>query len=211
MINIRIYTLLKISLLLLIGILIGNQQLVGQSNRSIDIFVSNKYSQPVSNITVYVTDGYSCLQAKTNNKGIATFNVKSNKVLIYAGDLNSPYKYGVTNYLPNYSSSNYNITIPSYPNNQNEAGRQLDNFMRTLTEAFDLASVADLGQAIAGHRNPLLPSGLGVPGVFSISPIPERDKDGKIVLRIKGALLAPIMQISQLIPGMHYNYKHARL
>lgn len=199
------------SLLLAVSIVTASTlfttEVTAAPQRTITVHVVDADGRPAAGVTVFAVDGYTCSEGVSNRRGKVVFEVTGEDVMIYAADLSGRDRFGPIAHRPMYSADEYRVVLPAFPRTRNEAAEILDRFAEGLALAFDLASVADLGGAIAQGREALVPSYLGVPSVFSVSPIPRVDEQtGRVVLVISGRLVEPIVKIPQAITGRHYVY-----
>lgn len=180
----------------------------GVAQNDVQINVVDQRGIAASGVTVYVADGYACFHGVTDIRGALQFKVAGQELLILASDLTGRNRFGPISYAPQYSSNSYTIRIPHYPQSSNQAGRQLDNFIDVIAKYHEFHSLFNLNENSIGQLNSLIHGTLGVSGVFSVSPIPRRNNDGRLVLRVSGELVEPIMRISNLIPGHQFTYSN---
>lgn len=177
-----------------------------QSTRNVELQIKTPSGVAADGVNVYIADGYACYNGTTNAQGRIQFELAGYELLIMAADQNSRKRYGIVSYAPQYSSNVYNLTIPEYPSSQRDAGHQLDNFLETLGLYHEVHTLSSSWPNSAAVLNSHIQGTLGVPGVFSISPIPRPMENGKLGLHISGILVEPILRLSSIIPGRNNNY-----
>lgn len=174
--------------------------------------VINENDIPVKGISVYLPfNNYnSATGTITNAEGIAKLSVVVGETpsIIYLADERSNPQYGVKAYIPNMSAYEYVIELPYFPRDKNEAVFQLDNLLSVVSESYGYYSAADF--IAKGFSGALSAHGVGVPGLFSINPIPAPDSDGKLGWRLSGALvekiLSAFMDAKKKILGINFDY-----
>ncbi len=183
-----------VSTLLLIGIHMPVfSQIYGQP--SISFLVKNENGQTVSNIQVSFSDDsrHMCIEGKTNREGRVTLNVNHTPRFVYFHDTRQNPIYGIKVLHINYPSNLYEVTLPSFPNNTQHAADQMDRIMEVISKAEGAHSLYDFIKS--GSINRAAP-GIGVPGVFSISPIPKTDSRGRTVLKVDGVLVRHLYRLT---------------
>jgi hypothetical protein len=169
--------------------------------QSISLLVKNENGQPVSNIQVSFSDDSQkiCIEGKTNHEGRVTLNYNHAPKFVYFHDTRQSPSYGIKVLHINYTSSLYEVTIPQYPQNTHQAADQIDMIFDVISKAEGANSLYEFIKS--GSFNKAVP-GIGVPGVFSISPIPTTDNRGRTVLRIDGVLVRHLDRLARgLLPG----------
>lgn len=177
-----------------------------QSTRIVEVQIKSQEGLAAEGVTVYIADGYACFNGVTNSRGMVEFELAGYELLIMAAEQNDKNRYGIVSYAPKYSATVYNLTIPEYPSSQRDAGQQLDNFLNTLALFHDVHSLQSSWPSSAVTLNSHIQGTLGIPGLFSISPVPRPMENGKLGLHISGILVEPILRLSSIIPGRNNNY-----
>jgi len=192
------------------------------SQRDIVVKVVDKNGTPIYDIDVLVEDGLQSQEQFTNIQGLAKFRINdAAKLKIFAADIEKKnnvimtfgkkpakkHKYGIACLIPKQSKGMYEITLPYKYNNKYDAAKQLDMLMDILVLEWDLYSLKELLKVMGGGKNALgqYGGGLGVPGVFSVSPIPERDHNGKLGFRISGILVDKYFGPLICVTSLDYN------
>jgi hypothetical protein len=186
-------------LLLLITVLFSLQVLA--QNMSIKVKVINPSGYPVNNASVLYKSGGSIHTQSTNSGGIAVLHLSQIPDMIIVSDNNNK-QYGITTYKPNQSAAEYTIRLHRLPGNQNEAGKQIERVINTISKAYGYYDDGMFFAEIAANR---APSSLGVPGLFSISPLP-RIENGKVMLVLDGILVSYIVKLYDKIITPKYIY-----
>lgn len=180
-------------------------QVFGQP--SISFLVKNENGQPISNIQVSFNDDSRkmCIQGLTNHEGKVTLNTNHTPKYVYFHDTRQNPVYGIKVFHIKHSSNLYEIRMPSFPNNAQQAAGQMDRLMDVISKAEGAHSFYDFFKS--ANFNKALP-GIGVPGVFSISPIPTTDSRGRSVLRVEGALVRHFNRLTRgILPGSQVSYE----
>ena len=96
--------------------------------------------------------------------------------------------------------------MTKYPRNEYEVGNMLDNLLEAFSLGLDIYQLAELSTSLATKS--LGGTGFGIPGVFSISPIPTRGPDGRVGLTLSGVIAEDLMKFGSRIqsPGHHCFY-----
>jgi len=182
------------------------QVAVYAQTKNVEIKIVNSNGQPAAGVTVYLADGYACFNGITKQDGTIQFEFSGYELLILASDLSGYNKYGIRSYAPKYTAESYTVAIPDYPKTSQRAGEQLDHFLEALATYHEVHSMPQYWPQSVYHLNNNLQSTLGVPGVFSVSPVPERMEDGRLGLRISGILVEPILHIAAPLLGPRHTY-----
>ncbi|GAB4300258.1 MAG: hypothetical protein Kow0098_27500 [Ignavibacteriaceae bacterium] len=176
------------------------------------IKIINEEGTPVEGIRVYLpfNNNNSAQGSVTNAEGIAKLPVAVGETpyIIYIADGRNNPQYGVKAYIPNMSAYEYIIEIPYFPRDKNEAVFQLDNLLSVVSESYGYYSAAEF--IAKGFSSTLSSHGVGVPGLFSINPIPAPGSDGKLGWRLSGTLVEKIMTVfmdaKKKILGINFDY-----
>lgn len=180
------------------------------SDFSLIVKVINANGIPVKGISVYLpyNNNRSATGRFTDAEGVVKFLVNSIPSIIYLADKRNNPQYGVKAYIPNMSAYEYIIEIPYFPRDKNEAVFQLDNLLSVVSESYDYYSAADF--IAKGFSGALSSHGVGVPGLFSINPIPAPGNDDKLGWRLSGILVEKIlkafMDAKKKILGFSFDY-----
>lgn len=174
--------------------------------KTVEIQINTQKGHAAEGVTVYLADGYACFNGVTDTRGAVQFQLAGSELLIMATDRSGKERYGIASYAPQYSATRYNFTIPEYPSSERIAGQQIDSFLNTIATFHDIHSLHSNWPQAAESFNSVLQGTLGIPGVFSVSPIPKPMEDGRLGLHISGILVEPIIRLSSIIPGSRYTY-----
>jgi hypothetical protein len=197
---------LKVTCIVTFSLLLVQNISFSQTTRNVEIQIKTSRGLAADGINVYIADGYACFSGVTNSQGSVQFELVGYELLVMAADQKNKKRFGIVSYPPNYSANVYHLTIPEYPSSQRDAGQQLDNFLETLALYHDIQTLSNNWPNSATALNSNIQGTLGVPGVFSVSPIPRRMENGKLGLHISGILVEHIMRLSSIIPGRQTNY-----
>lgn len=159
-------------------------------------------NRPIENIKVYASVDEDISVAITNSDGIAEFEVNTVFNLnILAIDPSYNYAYGA--YKVTTSQHIYEFQLTKYPRNEYEVGNMLDNLLEVLSLGLDIYQLAELSTSLTTKS--LEGTGFGIPGVFSISPIPTRGPDGRIGFTLSGVLAEDLMKFGSRIKSPGHN------
>lgn len=209
---------MKTPVLILILLIFGSSVTLAQSDISsrcmITVEVKNIFKTPVPGAEVYYCNSATCDTKKTDQNGKAVFKVSELPSVIVAFDPSG--KYGLQSMKINYSAVIYTVELPFRPQNVHEAGAQMDNVLNQVSALYGYVSAArfikeNLDAVKAGN---VVSKGLpkvGVPGVFSVNPIPVIGSDGRLGLNVSGLLVEKIngiWKLTQPFQGMYSYYQH---
>lgn len=170
-------------------------------SQNIKVKVTEAFSnRPLSGITIYGSVEEKHYTATTNNTGMAEFTVNEvlNLILV-AADPNKVYGFGAHKVA---SSQNiYEIQLTKYPANEREAGEMVDQILEALSFGVDLYELFELGKNLTASTGAGL---FGIPGVFSISPIPVRGPDDQFGFSLSGTLAKDLMRFATKITSGKY-------
>ncbi|GEM_PF-6356819 len=187
-----------------------------QSQNEIKVRVTDLYGTPINGAEVYYCDETQCQNKITTPSGEASFNMLYKPTVIIAFDTKG--RYGLKAERINQSAAEYSITLPSRPVNEQQAGEQLDGVWNNIVGYYSTyRDLEDLSKAYSVSVGTKALGGIsmashGVPGVFSISPLPVVDKEGKLGLQLSGLLADKIIQVLMLskskITGQKVYYQY---
>lgn len=103
------------------------------------------------------------------------------------------------------------LILPVKPRNSYEASLQLDNSVNILATAFDAYTLYDIQNVFRTGASPTVSglTGLGVPGFFSVSPVPVKDNKGRLCLPISGRLAEIFAPFAHILSPT-YNVPHCK-
>jgi len=178
------------------------------SAAEISVLIVDNNNQPLTGITIYAYDGSNVYNGLTDATGKAFLNVSTIiNLKILAADLNK--RYSIEPYIVNTSQAVYKIQMTSaYLTSEKQVASMIDKVITVFNKYLDLSTLSDIS---AGIRNGKAPIGLttamlGIPGIFSISPIPTTDKDGKTVFEVSGFLARPLYNFGKCASGLGCEY-----
>ena len=98
------------------------------------------------------------------------------------------------------------LTLPFFPTNPVEAGGQIDNMVLVWSTALDLYTLDNMMESVMyGTKSGISEySGLGVPGVFSIFPVPVVNENGTVGFKITGVLAKRLAKFKNIL-SPHYS------
>jgi hypothetical protein len=160
-------------------------------------------------MTIYAYDGNNNYNGVTNSTGKAILNVNTIiNLKILAADLNG--RHSIEPYLVNTSQAVYRIQMSSaYPQTQQQVASMIDKIVKVFNTYIDHTTLSDISSGIRSGKMPIgsTTTMLGIPGIFSISPIPTGDKDGKTVFEVTGSLARPLYNFGKCASGLGCEYK----
>jgi hypothetical protein len=203
---------MKRILFIMVIALITGLTCLGQ--KEIKIKVQNAFGSGIPNAEVYFCDNSDCQNQRTNEAGEAFFKMPYQPTAIIAYDPAGVY--GAEAISIQQSSATYSIQLPFKPKNEAQAGEQMDNIMNKISNVYgyydDAKFISDALKAVeAGAKTSANLPALGVPGVFSINPIPVVGPDGRLGLKVSGILMDRIMSLwrfSSPMPGRRVYYQY---
>lgn len=163
----------------------------------ITVEVASINNQKLSGITVYAYNGKTTINAVTNSSGIATLQVSSIVNLeLWAADLNR--RFGIAVHKVNSSRAVYRLIMPRFPQNKAETASMLDGILKVYGAYSDFKEIKDLASKFRSAGTGML----GIPGVFSISPIPIKDGNGVVGFQVSGSLARPLYNFGNCASGL---------
>lgn len=159
------------------------------SQTNFNLVITDEYGRPAENVLVTFDDKKNniCPFGITDAQGKVSFLVHQIPELVFAYDSRAKPAYGATCLLINQSRDEYYITIPLMPKDKNEILNQINNIyekVRTFHgyySTFEFIQKATTSSMFPGS------SGLGVPGLFSLSILPTFE-DGKPYIEVSGVV-----------------------
>jgi hypothetical protein len=208
---------MKTKIISMLAAILFFSTIIAQENpNSVTVKVQNLSGNSVTNAQVYFCNANNCQNSSTDNTGKAYFTLPDLPTAIIAYDPAGIY--GAQAVKIDQSRAVYNVSLPNKPINPQEAGRQFDcllNRISTLYGYFDdgifIGEALKAINAGAGSLGGTALPSLGVPGIFSINPIPTVGYDGKLGLQVSGLLvdnLIQIWQITQPLQGKRAYYQY---
>ena len=182
----------------MIFILILSQSTHLFSQQTLNIKVVDPLGRRVEGINITFEDKQNliCPVATTNVLGTVSFQVQQIPQLVFAYDNRETPLYGATSLNVNQSLNQYVIVIPFAPKNEKEMAVQINNIYETVRTAHGYYSTADFIQKTLRGIESKAGMLTGVPGIFSISPLPKFE-DGKPYLVVSGVLVDFIFNFSR--------------
>jgi len=162
---------------------------------TITVEVIDNIGKPVPNAKVSFCSNLECQTKITNAQGLAFFEAYYRPTFMYAYKIDK----GLASARIDQSSAKYSLKLPAAPFTNYQAGDQINNFLDVISTSYgyvdDGLFIKSALDAITKNvPGAALPS-LGVPGVFSINPIPVVGVDGKLGLKISGILFEEILNL----------------
>jgi hypothetical protein len=174
-------------------------------NPIITIEVHDVKGLPDPMATVSFCNKDECQTSNTDSKGLAYFSAYDLPTFITAFDRWG--RFGLGAQVIDQSRDRYIIQLPPTPLNNYQAGDQINDFLDVASNAYGylragLFISSALESIEKGVTGVALPS-LGVPGMFSINPIPVIGADGKLGVKISGKLFDEILRLWKLTNPMY--------
>jgi len=180
-------------------VLMGIQVTQLHAQISFNLKVVDPTGRPAQGVIITFEDSVNkiCPFAVTDQNGSASFQVRQIPELIFAYDGNSTPVYGATTMIINQSKAEYDLTVPFAPRNEMDIAAQINQIYETVRKAYGYYSTLDFVDKASRGIQTSGSSGLGVPGLFSISLLPTF-KDGKAMMEVSGTL-------ADFIFGIYHN------
>lgn len=153
-------------------------------------------------VFVYIDDGYTCLTGTTKN-GKITFKVRNKSLIICATNKVKDQKCGILSQRMVAAATN-TIKLPAFPKTKKEAINMINKMIFTVNTSLDANELYGFLKKLK-KSNLTYRIGAGVPGFFSISPLPYLE-DGDLVFVLDGVLVEPIMRLHYKLFGQDYRY-----
>jgi len=177
-----------------------------QGQTMLNFKVIGPLGNAVSDINISFEDAGKCIIMKTNKDGKLQIEVDKIPDIIFLSDSRNFPIYGAKSYIINESKIEYDIHIPFYPRDMIEAGAQADEVLNNFSTAYGYYSAADFISKIGTGASTI--HGAGVPGIFSINPIPVVDDQGKLGFNISGVLAEFLARFYDKLVGAKFNYHY---
>lgn len=175
----------------------------------ISVLVVGPNNQPLKGITVYAYDGKNVSNGLTDFSGKAFLNVETIIDLkILAADMSN--RYSIEPYLVNTSQAVYKIQMTNpFPVNREQTASMIDKVITAFNKYLDFSTLSDISAGISSGKVSLgsTTAMLGIPGIFSISPIPTVDQKGRTVFEVSGVLARPLYNFGNCVSGLGCEYR----
>ncbi len=154
-----------------------------------NVKVVDPNGRPAEGVIVTFEDKHNkiCPYGLTNNQGMFSFQVRQIPELVFVYDSRQRPLYGATCLLINQSRSEYVIVIPFVPRNEREIASQINNIYERVRQYYGYYSTLDFIQRASVGIQATGMTGMGVPAIFSIHPLPKFE-GGKAYLEVSGLL-----------------------
>ena len=181
--------------------------LFGTSNfAQIKLSIMNEYGIAVGITKIDVYDGKIHLPYTTNLTGqvtITPLNIIPCYIYITVPDKKGICGASVVQKYIGVTATTITITVPNFPSLRTTASSQIDQILTLTSTAITLdkwtTTITKMNaDLIAGRPISYSLPAMGVPGLFSVDPIP-RIQNGKLVLKISGVLVDEILQVMNLL------------